>query len=199
MRLTLKSLIAAAALSVVLWPASAQADWLFTPYLGGNIGGDTIETQPNFGISAAWMGNGAIGFEFDAGWAPDFFDPGNDDAAALVSDSSVGTYMFNVIFGAPVGGQTGMGVRPYGSAGIGAIQTRVESDLGLVDSDNTDFGWNAGGGVMGFFHDRVGLRGDVRYFGSLQNDLADNSFAEGLGRLGFWRLTGGVVLRFGTN
>ena len=192
-----RRVIPATLVALLLIPSVARADWLFTPYIGGNMGGDTIDTQANFGVSAAWMGAGAFGFEFDAGWAPDFFDTGNDDAASLVSDSAVGTYMFNVVVGVPVGGQEGMGVRPYGSAGIGAIQTRVESDLGFVDSDETDFGWNVGGGVMGFFSDNVGLRGDVRYFGSAQNNLEDGPLTEDIERFRFWRLTGGVVLRFG--
>lgn len=188
--------IIATAIALILQPAAAGADWLFTPYLGGNTGGDTIDPQANFGVSAAWMGAGVFGFEFDAGWAPDFFDTGNEDAAALVSDSSVGTYMFNLVVGVPMGGQEGFGVRPYGSAGIGAIQTRVESDLGFVDADETAFGWNVGGGVMGFFNDIVGVRGDLRYFGSQENELEDGPLTENIDRFGFWRLTGGVVLRF---
>ena len=195
----LKTSVVAALAAVVLTATPARADWLFTPFLGGNIGGDTIDTQVNFGLSAAWMGAGAIGFEFDAAWAPDFFDTGDEEPFLLVTDSSVATYMANVVFGVPVGGQSGMGVRPYGSLGIGAIMSRVESDLGLVDIDDTTLGWNAGGGVMGFMSNSVGLRGDLRYFGSLQNDLGDSSITEDLDRFGFWRLTGGVVFRWGGN
>ncbi len=186
-----------AAAVVALLPSAADADWLFTPYAGGNFGGDSADTQANFGISAAWMGAGVFGFEFDAGFAPDFFDTGVEDEFALISNSSVSTYMFNAVVGVPVGGQDGMGVRPYGSAGIGAIRSDVESDLGLVDANDTDFGWNVGGGAMGFFSDAVGLRGDVRYFRSLENELEDTPFTEDVGRFGFWRLSGGVVFRWG--
>lgn len=180
-----------------LVPSPAHADWLFTPYIGGNFAGDSADTQANFGISAAWMGAGIFGFEFDAGFAPDFFDTGVEDEFALITDSSVSTYMFNAIVGVPVGGQTGRGVRPYGSIGIGAIRSSVESDLGLIDARNTDFGWNIGAGAMGFVSDRIGLRSDLRYFRSLQNDLEDTPITENLGRFGFWRLTGGVVFRWG--
>lgn len=193
----MKTCVVAAFAAVVLVAAPARADWLFTPFVGGNIGGDTIDSQPNFGLSAAWMGAGRIGFEFDAAWAPDFFDTGDDDPFLLVTDSSVATYMANVVFGAPVGGTTGKGVRPYGSIGIGAIMSRVESDLGLVDIKETSFGWNAGGGVMGFMSDNVGLRGDIRYLGSAQKDFQDSPITENLERFGFWRLTGGIVIRFG--
>jgi opacity protein-like surface antigen len=109
----------------------------------------------------------------------------------------VSTYMFNVILGAPVSGTSGRSVRPYGSAGIGAIHTRVGSDLGLVDVSNTDFGWNAGAGTMGFFSPHVGVQGDVRYFQSLQNDLKDSTVLVDVGRFRFWRVTGGIVIRFG--
>jgi opacity protein-like surface antigen len=182
---------------VLVLPSVARADWLFTPYIGGNFAGDSADTQTNFGISAAWMGAGIFGFEFDAGFAPDFFDSGVDDDFALISNSSVSTYMFNAIIGVPVGGQQGMGVRPYGSIGIGAIRSDVESDLGLVDATNTDFGWNIGAGAIGFFSDAVGARGDVRYFRSLQNELEDGPIADNIDRFGFWRLTGGVVFRWG--
>ena len=41
-------------------------------------------------------------------------------------------------------------------------------------STKNDFGLDVGGGVMGFFSDNVGLRGDIRYFrgfrGTSDND-----------------------------
>ena len=184
--------------ALLLWSTPARADWLFTPFIGGNIGGDTVQSQTNFGVSAAFMGAGAIGFEFDASWTPDFFDTGVDAPFQLVTDSRVSTYMFNAIVGAPVGGQSGAGARPYGSVGVGWIQSKVESELGLVDIDSTEFGWNVGGGVMGFFNDNIGARGDVRYFKSMQNDLESVPATMDMGRFGFWRVTGGVVLRWGT-
>ena len=104
--------------------------------------------------------------------------------------------MFNVILGAPLGGQSGMGVRPYASAGIGAIHSKAGRDLGLVNVSNTDFGWNVGVGAMGFFNDHVGVRGDVRFLQSVRNDLKDNALFTDTGRFGFCRVTGGVVFRF---
>lgn len=187
---------AAAIVFLMSVAAPAGADWLFTPFVGPNAGGDTVKAQTNFGISAAMMGAGVVGWEFDAGWAPDFFDTGADDKNTLINDTSVSTYMFNVIFGAPAGGQSGMGVCPYGSIGIGAIHTEASSDLRLVDHSNTNFGWNLGGGAMGFLSDHVGLRGDVRYLQDVQNELKDNALTADAGRFGFWRITGGVVLRW---
>jgi outer membrane protein with beta-barrel domain len=178
-------------------PTTARADWLFTPFVGANTGGDTVKSRTNFGISAAWIGRGIIGGEFDAGWAPDFFDTGADAKNTLINDTSLSTYMFNVIVGAPVGGQSGIGIRPYGSAGIGAIHWKVGSNLGLVDVSNTKFGWNLGGGAIGFFSDHVGVRGDARFFQAADNALANNAIITDAGRLHFWRVTGAVVFRFG--
>lgn len=195
----MKALVLALAASAVLFPCRSNADWLFTPYVGANVGGDTVESQTNFGISAGWMGAGVFGFEFDAGWAPDFFSPGDTDAAALITGSRVSTYMFNAILGAPVGDAEGRSVRPYLSAGLGAIQSRVSSDLGLVDVDRTDLGWNVGAGAMGFLNRAIGLRGDARYLQRARTD-GDESTAALIGdpgRFGFWRMTAGVVVRWG--
>ena len=199
MVITRNRLVTSAALVALfaLAPRPAQADWLITPFVGANTGGDTVRARPDFGLSAAWMGAGIIGWEFDAGWTPGFFDTGADDKNTLINKSSLATYMVNVILGAPVGGQKGPGARPYLSAGLGAIHTMQQSDLGLVDQSKTDFAWNVGGGAAGFFSDNVGLRGDVRFFQNAKNELKDVALLPDEGRFGFWRITAGVVFRFG--
>ena len=66
-------------------PRAASADWLFTPFVGMNLGGtanfgnvgdleDDFEKRSDFGASLAYMGAGAIGFEVDFGWSPNFFE-----------------------------------------------------------------------------------------------------------------------------
>ena len=61
---------------------------------------------------------------------------------------------------------------------------------------NNMFGWNAGAGVMGFFNDHVGLRGDIRYLRSFENQLGQNDIDfTGPGQFHFWRAAVGVVLR----
>ena len=68
---------------------------------------------------------------------------------------------------------------------------------GLVETANNDVGMNAGAGVMGFLSDHVGLRGDVRYFRTFN----DNSSISGqgvnvdFGSFHFWRASFGVVIR----
>ena len=63
------------------------------------------------------------------------------------------------------------------------------------DIDSTDFGFNAGAGIMGFFNDNVGIRGDIRFFRSLQDVDPDGLDLE-LGGFKFWRGTVGVTFKF---
>lgn len=192
-----------------LVPARASADWLFTPFIGGNWGGaatftddlgdfeDEFERRLNFGASLAWMGGGIAGFELDFGYAPNFFENTTGDADFEFGDSNVTTLMANIVLGAPVGGQVGRGIRPYASGGVGLIRQRVNSPENFFDVTNNDFGFNVGGGVSGFFTDNVGLRGDIRYFRSLQDNEPDNEFDVSLSDFRFWRGTVGLVFRFG--
>ena len=58
-----------------------------------------------------------------------------------------------------------------------------------------DFGYDIGGGVMGFFTHNVGLRGDVRYFRGF-NGSSDNVTTLGLSNFSYWRTSIGVSFKF---
>ncbi len=62
--------------------------------------------------------------------------------------------------------------------------------------DSTDWGFNVGAGVAGFFTDNIGLRGDVRYFRSLQDNEPDDEFDVALSDFRFWRGRSGLTFRF---
>jgi opacity protein-like surface antigen len=197
-----------AALVTVAAPTHASADWLFTPFLGANFGGnasfgdfndvdDEFERRADFGASLGWMGNGIIGFEADFGWSPNFFENTSGSGDFEFGDSNVTTLMANLLVGAPVGGQSGPGVRPYGSAGVGLIRSRIDGGTFFDDLSTNDFGLNVGAGVHGFFNDNVGIRGDLRYFRSLQDNEADDEFDLALSDFDFWRATVGLTIRFG--
>ncbi len=178
-------------------PATASADWLFTPFIGVVKGGtaSTTNTPKAYGISFGGMGAGVIGLELDLGYSPSFFGKSGTD----VGDNNVLTLMGNLIIGAPIGGQKGPGVRPYVVAGVGLVKQKVNSPDQVVTGLNTnDFGFDIGGGVIGFFSDAVGVRGDFRYvrnFSAL--NLADiGNLNISTGTLNFWRVTGGLTLRF---
>ena len=53
-----------------------------------------------------------------------------------------------------------------------------------------------GGGVLGYINDHVGIRGDVRYFRSLQ-DHDPEGLDLGLSDFHFWRASVGVTFRVG--
>jgi opacity protein-like surface antigen len=189
-------------------PSRASADWFFTPFVGANFGGnasfgdfndfeDEIERRVDFGASLGWMGNGIVGFEADFGWSPNFFEntvgPGNFE----FGDNNVTTLMGNLIVGAPIGGQSGPGIRPYGVGGLGLIRSHIDGGDFFDDLSTNDLGFNLGFGVHGFFNDNFGIRGDVRYFRSLQDDEPDDEFDLALSDFDFWRATVGLTFRFG--
>jgi hypothetical protein len=209
--MSLQKLVITSALALVVVagaPAKASADWLFTPYIGWNWGGsagfsdflgdfeDEFERRMNFGGSLAYMGGGIVGFEVDFGFSPNFFEQTSGDEDFAFGDSNVTTLMANVMVGAPFGGQSGGGIRPYASGGLGLIKSRIDDADDLFEVNSTDWGLNVGGGIAGFFSDNVGLRGDVRYFRSLEDNEPDDEFDVALGNFNFWRGTVGVIFRF---
>lgn len=190
-------------------PAGASADWLFTPFIGGNWGGsatftddlgdfeDEFERRVNFGASLGWMSGGIGGFEIDFGYSPNFFQNTVGDDDFEFGESNVTTLMANLVLGAPVGGQSGPGIRPYVTGGLGLIKSRIDEPDELFDVDSSDWGFNLGAGVTGFLSDNFGIRGDVRYFRSLQDNEPGDDFDVALSDFRFWRASVGATFRFG--
>jgi hypothetical protein len=147
------------------WASTSRAQGFISPFIGFNFGGDANcpnitgceEKRLNFGVSLGKMGS-VFGFEEEFAYAKDFF------GTAPTMNSSVLTVMSNVMFVPNIGP-----IRPYGLAGMGLIKTRVElTPASLLTTDNNNFGWDIGGGVIiGSAH--VGVRGDVRFFHSFQD------------------------------
>lgn len=191
-------------------PNRASADWLFTPFIGANFGGsadfgdlndfdDEFERRVDLGVTFGWMGKGIIGAEVDFGWSPNFFEDTAGSADFEFGDNNVTTLMANVLVGAPIGGQRGPGIRPYGSGGIGLIRSRIDGGAFFNDLTANDFGFNVGAGVHGFFNDNIGIRGDIRYFRSLSDDDPTDDLDLALSDFDFWRATVGLTVRFGGN
>lgn len=208
-----KFMVRAALVLLILGSAAkpASADWLFTPYVGVVFGGsannfnvndlsDEFEQRFSFGGGLTWMGNGMVGLEVDYHLAPNFYQitGGTENIALFDLDSSVQTLMANFVLGAPIGGTSGPGVRPYAVAGIGLMRATLSGADDLFDNlSQNELGVNVGGGVHVFFSDNIGLRGDARYFRALEKgddggrDLDFEDFD-------FWRATLGVTFRFGS-
>jgi len=190
-KILLSSLIMAACAAA---PAAAQTTGgIVTPFIGVATGTPTDENRTVYGGSVGATGS-VVGFEFDFGYSPNFYEL-EDDFGELGSSGSVTTLMGNLLVGLPLGK-----VRPYGTIGAGLIRSNLELFDVFDDLDRNDFGINYGGGVMVFFTDKVGIRGDLRQFRSLQNDDPDDNFPEptdfDLGDFTFWRATMGVTFRF---
>ena len=192
----LKKCAVVAAFALLLTPGTAGADWLFTPNVGGGFGGDASGREHlTWGASIGWMGAGVFGWEADFAYTPEFFE--SEDTDLDVFDSSnVTSFMANVLFGIPIGGQTGGGFRPYASAGAGVLQQNISSSDALFEVDNSEFGFNLGAGAMGFATDHIGFRGDLRYYRSLADPDEDNEFDIAVGNFDFWRGTVGVTFRW---
>lgn len=188
-------------------PQAASADWVLTPFVGWNFGSsadvtgaggpgfkDKFEKKIDYGASLMAMGAGPIGFEIDFGYSPNFFETSTTGSGfQFASSSNVTTLMGNLVIGAKSGP-----VRPYVVGGVGLLRTNVQ-DVGEVFDVNTknDFGLDVGGGVMGFFSENVGLRGDVRYFRGFRGTSdSDNATGIALGDFSFWRGSLGVSFKF---
>src|SRR4051812_35073549 len=193
MKQVIKSLVLSAAIAVVLAPTQARADGFVTPWIGSAFGGSDIQNgRGTFGVSAGGMGAGIVGGEVDFGWSPSFFGTTSDFGSNTVMD-----LMGNVILGIPVGGTHGSGVRPYVVGGLGLIRSQIDGGtVGNVSSSNNMFGWDAGVGVMGYFNQHIGVRGDLRYLRAT-SDLRSGVTSLDLSgsQLHFWRPTIGVVFR----
>ncbi len=191
----LRNMFIAAALALLVAPATARADWLVTPFVGTDWSSDvTTDHKVPVGVGFGYMGGGIVGFETQLTYIRNFF--GSSD---IFGSNNVFSWMGNVIVGAPIGGYTQ--IRPYGTGGVGLLRSRIGGNTGdLFDIRSNDFGMNVGGGVMGFFTPNVGIRGDVRYYRSLSNDTASGpfGFGVGLGHFHYWQGTVGVTFKFGS-
>jgi len=195
MRRAFKFIVASAAVAAICAPAAARADGFVSPWAAVQFGGridnvreDVDRGRAAFGVTAGGMGAGIIGGEIDFGYSPNFFGTENDFGNNTVID-----VMGNIIIGVPIGGTTGGGVRPYFTGGVGLLRSQIDGGTFFnVSSSTNEFGWNAGGGVMGFFNDHFGLRGDFRYMRAFSGDIVHGL---DLGKLNFTRLSIGVVIR----
>ena len=181
-------------LSVVLvvgMSAPARADGFVSPFIGF-IGGDSncssVSNCENKRITGG-VAFGALGrvagFEAELGYIKNFLG----DAPGF--DSSMLTLMGNLMIAPRIGP-----VRPYGLFGVGLMRSNASLTLAnLLVSDNNDFGWDVGGGLMIFFGSHVGIRGDIRRFQSLQ-DVKVLGFTLANSKIAFARPSAALVFMF---
>jgi opacity protein-like surface antigen len=168
---------------------------MVTPYLGVNVAGDVETSKGGPGVSIGYVG-GLFGFELDVQRYHHFFK--DSDVSGVVPDPRIDldtdatSVMGNVV--APIRLPRVAKLRPYGAAGFGMIRTIFDTSQEQADADQNNFGFNIGGGMIYSFNDRVGLRGDLRYFRALVDEEAvDGGFSTDYG---FWRAGVGVTFQF---
>ena len=173
-------------------PAVSSAQGFISPLIGYDFGDDSTcpqirgceEKNLNIGVGIGTLGP-IIGFELDISYARDFF------GSAPGYSSSVLTAMSNIIIGPRLGP-----VQPYATGGLGLIKSNVSADPDvLLGGGNNSLGWDIGGGVMIFFTDNFGVRGDIRHFHSFQ-DLEILGFPISQTKLDFGRASASLVFRF---
>ena len=196
------------AVAMAAAPRNASADWTLTPFVGWNFSGSAstngatagasfsnkFEKKIDYGASLMATGAGPFGFEVDFGYSPNFFENSvSTSGFEFTNDSNVTTLMGNLVIGSNKGG-----VRPYVVGGVGLIRTNVDDIGNLFDvSTKNDFGLDVGGGVMGFFSNNVGIRGDIRYFRGFRGTSdSDNVTGLTISDFKFWRGSLGVTFKF---
>ena len=170
----------------------ASAQGFISPLIGYNFGGDSgcpeitdcEDKKLNIGVAFGKLGP-VLGFETEIAFIDNFF------GLTPILQSNVMTLMGNVMLAPKIGP-----VRPYGVVGLGLIKTNVEfTSASLLDVNNNNVGWNLGGGVMFFFGEHVGIRGEIRHFHAFQN-LEILGIPFGDTKLDFGRAAAGVVFTF---
>lgn len=178
--------VATLAVLMLLGASAAPAETVLTPFAGVAFGGATERSRGTYGGSLAFFGR-VVGVEAEFAITPHFF--GDAVSSSLFTRNDVATLMGSFLVATP-----GRSVRVYGAAGAGLLKTRLEDADKLLHVSSSDFGIDAGGGLIVYVGQTVGLRADLRYFRSLA-DLHDGGLDFQLGRLDFWRAVG-ISFRF---
>lgn len=180
--------------------ASARADIIITPFVGKTFAAQTtflivanVEKQTwVVGTSAAWLTSSIVGAEVDFAYAPRFF--GSDALNLTVPGSNVTSLTGNVLLTLPVS-ITRESLRPYVSGGMGVLHAGADDALAINTLDRNMLALSIGGGAIGFLNSRAGVRFDLRHIRSTSKEV-DNGTLLTEPRLGFWRATIGVAIRY---
>ena len=180
-------------LAVAAAPRDAAAQGFISPFVGFDFGGDSgcqdasdcEDKNSNIGVAFGTMGS-VVGFELEFAYARNFFGdvPG--------ASSNVLTLMNNFMIAPRI-----QFVRPYVLAGLGLIKSHTElTTEQLLEFTNNSFGWDFGGGVMFFFGDHVGVRGELRRFSTFEELPVLGFSVNNNEKLGYNRAAAALVLAF---
>lgn len=188
-------------------PRTVAAEWHFTPLIGFTFAGKTTIFDPqvatgkrhvNFGGAVTKLGAGVLGAEAIVVLTPGFFQtdrtPLETDVPRVdVSSSRTLAVMGNIVLTTPRR-WTEYFLRPVVSGGFGVLRAS-KTELNDVLSVHTNLaGFNIGGGAVGFFSQRTGVRFDLRYYSSLHRSDQE-AVAFGRVHLSYLTASIGVVIR----
>jgi len=186
--------IAAAFLLLVAVSRDAAAQGFISPFLGTTLSSPSdagSHTKPGYGVAFGALGK-VIGGETEIAYFPELLD----NSANAIAKNKIVTFSGNTLIGPTVGR-----VKPYVGLGAGNLHLNVTSLSNVVlpsaDFSKNYFTFNVGGGVIGFFTNHLGARGDLRYtraFGIKIEDLATTGLS--LDKFNFWRATFGLAVKF---
>lgn len=178
-------------------PASAAAEWHFTPMVGATFRGTTtiIDLEQGAGKrhlqaggAVALVGDGLFGVEAITVFTPSFF---RGDGPPLLEHGRTIALMGNAVFTLPKR-MTEYSLRPFVSGGFGVMSSSTQNQLLPVRSNLP--GYNIGAGAIGFLSERVGLRFDLRSYRSVHKPY-DGPVSIGPVRLSYLTASIGVVYR----
>jgi hypothetical protein len=179
---------------------TASAEWQVQPFVGLTFGGSTTfvdlenasgDLNVAFGVRGVLLGE-VFGIDADVGYAPGFFQSGNQQR---VLTSSVSTVTGNVVIALPRR-IAQYSLRPYLVGGGGLIHAHSDDALHVFNNSATLAAVDIGGGVTGFVTNRVGLDWQVRRFSSLRGKTQFNGLTFAPAQLSFWRVSMALAFRY---
>ena len=195
-------------------PANAAAEWQFAPFVGFTFKGGSNLVDPdalnaigqrhwNLGGAVRLVGPGPLGVEGTVLYIPGLFQAEPralfpEDPPSTTVTSSYGLALMGNVFLTTPRAWNEYGLRPFVSGGAGLL--RAIHDGGVFATRANLFGYNVGGGAVGFLSDRIGLRFDLRYFRHVPPgpEFTDDMpvISGDRVRLHYWTATVGVVLKY---
>ena len=183
------------ALLIACAARDASAQGFVNPFIGTTLSSPTAtgsSTKPGFGVAFGGLGQ-IIGGETEFAYFPEIID---NSANAIAKNKAI-TFSGGTLIGPTIGR-----IKPYVALGAGSLYLNVTklSSIAIPTPDsisNNYFTFYVGGGVMGFFTEHLGVRGDLRYtraFGIKLTDLATTGLV--LDHFNFWRASIGLVAKF---
>lgn len=191
-------------------PRPAAAEWHITPLVGFTFAGRTTLLDPqlatdkrhlDFGGALTLLGGGILGAETIVVITPGFFQTDRtvletDVPPVSIISSRTLAMMGNVVLTTPRR-WTEYSLRPFVSGGFGILRASKTEQDNVFSLHENFAAFNVGGGAVGFFSQRTGVRFDVRYYRTVRDTDHGPGVAigDGLVHLRYMTASVGLVIR----